>query len=768
MDNGRFKHMNTSAVAITPSYVSKEPKKPREWLVNLLIIGIPILLCFILIMVFMFAVDMPPKKPYTSICLASSESNSSDLADVLRRVQRLYFYQLHPEMIYQLRGVTPEDIRKYFRPYDPSPNATKNRTDQAIKLREELNALKFNTTLLKLRERKAVHVANAILMNNFGWAPYAQDYYNGDWLLGPDLFCWQPVCSVFQHLNAVFSYFKPRNMTELEKLRDLFEEYNRTFDRYIENWRLGARTGYVRTHEACKAGLHSIKYQKYRGMTLKNESGIYDEPFAKVLLVNSTFFEDLPKSVNDTWKENTQRNVTTYFKESLIENIANASIRMLKFLEHEYLSNCPTDENIVSGLGKLPLNFRYYDDIPDIGHPAFQKLPYGEELRGAKTYQTLMRFFTTLDITPAELRKRAVTRRDALYRQAVTVAKQYTGEENEVLAVSQFQTALRQPDMPFNSKPFPSNESGDVAFRKCIDPKSAQAYCPQRWKAMQAWINNTFQTAKNNIEPVIKPLFYYSGAKKTVPDCGIDCIAWFHPYASYHLYSPGNKNCTIKASQGLPFFVDTFGPKWTEFTTTAHEQLPGHHLEVQSFIEYFEDECTDAIHWMSVPNLFAAFTEGWATYVEYKLLPEDTKLYSNTLDKGLLLQKYGMIYYQLLAAVRAIVDIDLNFDANKPKSQALSMYRQYLWPDDNTDLANKDILRSQSLPGYVTSYMIGEMEISRVRDIAERELGQDFVLEEFHYEVLRQGEFPLGYLEEHIRAYIACKKDPLQEGCKEF
>jgi len=45
--------------------------------------------------------------------------------------------------------------------------------------------------------------------------------------------------------------------------------------------------------------------------------------------------------------------------------------------------------------------------------------------------------------------------------------------------------------MSFNSKPFPSNESGNDAFIKCIDSKSAQAYCPERWKAMQLWIKNT-------------------------------------------------------------------------------------------------------------------------------------------------------------------------------------------------------------------------------------------------------------------------------------
>ena len=88
-----------------------------------------------------------------------------------------------------------------------------------------------------------------------------------------------------------------------------------------------------------------------------------------------------------------------------------------RYLEHEHLLNCPKDENIASGLGKLPLNFIYYDDIPDTAHPAFQTLPTGEELRGARTYQTLMRYFTTLPITPGDLRERAVTRRDQLYRQ---------------------------------------------------------------------------------------------------------------------------------------------------------------------------------------------------------------------------------------------------------------------------------------------------------------------------------------------------------------
>ena len=120
----------------------------------------------------------------------------------------------------------------------------------------------------------------------------------------------------------------------------------------------------------------------------------------------------------------------------------------------------------------------------------------------------------------------------------------------------------------------------------------------------------------------------------------------------------------------------------------------------------------------------------------------------------------------MLAALRAVSDIDLNYDGKTLKN-VRDLYKQYIW-EDNTDFAKKDIVRFLSVPGFVTGYMIGEMEISRLRALAERELGQDFSLKDFHYEVMRQGEYPLPYLDEHIRAYIVCKKDPTRVDCKEF
>ena len=77
------------------------------------------------------------------------------------------------------------------------------------------------------------------------------------------------------------------------------------------------------------------------------------------------------------------------------------------------------------------------------------------------------------------------------------MAKSYTGEETDALAVTAFQQVLQHANMSFNSKPFPNNESDNNAFIKCFDSKSAQAYCPERWKALQLWIKNTVKVSMN-------------------------------------------------------------------------------------------------------------------------------------------------------------------------------------------------------------------------------------------------------------------------------
>ena len=280
-NNGNYMTGEAATVGIVPEYQPKGLGKSRPWLVYLFIIGGPILLCAILLITLLL-VQGPPHEELpngATRCVPSAESNNSEFTETLKKIETAYFRTLHPHKIYTKIGVTPEEIRMIFRPWDPNPSTIQSKTDEAAKLLKDLNDLKINITLLKLRERKALHVAKSILLNNFGWAPYGQNYYAGDWMLGPDIFCWHPICEVLSDLNAVVSHLKPRNLGDLRKLEQLFEQYNQTFQRYIENLKFGVRAGYARSREACKAGLHNLHYVFYRNIALQNETGEEESVF---------------------------------------------------------------------------------------------------------------------------------------------------------------------------------------------------------------------------------------------------------------------------------------------------------------------------------------------------------------------------------------------------------------------------------------------------------------------------------------------------------
>ena len=90
---------------------------------------------------------------------------------------------------------------------------------------------------------------------------------------------------------------------------------------------------------------------------------------------------------------------------------------LLRYLEQEHFKSCPS-ETILNGLGILPLSAVYVDHSQrDGSQPATQTLPTGERLSGSKTFETLMRYFTTLEITPAQLREQAFKRLDQLYNE---------------------------------------------------------------------------------------------------------------------------------------------------------------------------------------------------------------------------------------------------------------------------------------------------------------------------------------------------------------
>ena len=73
------------------------------------------------------------------------------------------------------------------------------------------------------------------------------------------------------------------------------------------------------------------------------------------------------------------------------------------------------------------------------------------------------------------------------------------------------------------------------------------------------------------------------------------------------------------------------------------------------------------------------------------------------------------------------------------------------------DIEN-EVDRYIAWPGQALAYKIGQMKILELRNLAEAELGENYDIKDFHYEVLKRGSLPLSILEEYMLKWIEDNK----------
>ena len=94
------------------------------------------------------------------------------------------------------------------------------------------------------------------------------------------------------------------------------------------------------------------------------------------------------------------------------------------------------------------------------------------------------------------------------------------------------------------------------------------------------------------------------------------------------------------------------------------------------------------------------------------------------------------------------------------RQKALQFFADFAW-----DESEKEVTRYQSAFGQATAYMIGQQHFKKLRNYAQKTLGDKFDLRDFHYHVLSQGSSPLSHLEQSIQAYVNCVKNEKAPGC---
>ena len=168
--------------------------------------------------------------------------------------------------------------------------------------------------------------------------------------------------------------------------------------------------------------------------------------------------------------------------------------------------------------------------------------------------------------------------------------------------------------------------------------------------------------------------------------------------------------------------------------TAFHETWPGHHLQVAV------GKAVEGLHPVTQIIWFSGPGEGWARYSE--ALAEEMGLYETT---------SGPIRRRAWPARGMVVDPGIHLFGWTREQAIEFMMESGRFPETMGD----DLVdRIAILPGQLTAYDSGGLEIVALRRQAAEALGDDFDIREFHDRVLENGTIPLPALRAHIERWI--------------
>ena len=312
---------------------------------------------------------------------------------------------------------------------------------------------------------------------------------------------------------------------------------------------------------------------------------------------------------------------------------------------------------------------------------------------GAAAYDATLRQFTTTDRSAQEIH-------DLGREQVALLAEEYRALGPEVVGTDDlariFEAMRSDPALHF--------ERGEQLV------EASEVALQRAWEAMPDWFGRMPQ-ARCGIQASL------TGA-----------MAFYFPPAS-------------DGSRGGTFFFNVSDPTaWGTFeleSTAFHEGIPGHHLQLA-----VASELTDVPEFRKHLHN-SAYAEGWGLYTER--LADEMGLYSAPVDR------MGMYAADSLRACRLVVDTGLHA-LGWSREQAV----QYMV--ENSPLAEgvvrPEVDRYVVSPGQACSYMVGRLEIQRMRAEAEDRQGGRFDVKAFHDAVLDSGSLPLGVLDEVVRARL--------------
>jgi len=215
------------------------------------------------------------------------------------------------------------------------------------------------------------------------------------------------------------------------------------------------------------------------------------------------------------------------------------------------------------------------------------------------------------------------------------------------------------------------------------------------------------------------------------------------PFDAFRRGSGGSSYYQSQVDPALPAFYRIASENWQAETrggaeiTAVHEGYPGHHMQ----ISFANMAGTSPITKMTGNS---AYVEGWARYSE--ALAEEAGIYRTP---------YAPMTRRLWPARGMVVDPGLHV-MGWSRQQVIDFVRQsgrFSGPEAD-DLVDRIAI----LPGQLTAYDSGGLEILALRREAEAALGPRFDIRRFHRRVLESGAIPLTALRANIETWIAAER----------
>jgi uncharacterized protein (DUF885 family) len=322
---------------------------------------------------------------------------------------------------------------------------------------------------------------------------------------------------------------------------------------------------------------------------------------------------------------------------------------------------------------------------------------------GAAYYQSRLRFYTTTDLTADQIHELGLQRVKAIQAEMEQVKAQvgFSGSLQDFFTHVRTDPQFKYPNTDTGREQYLADARAAIAQTMTAAPQffTRLPKAPLEVRAVETWRQETAPVAFYD-EPALdgsRPgIFYVNLADMT------------------QVQKP--------QVQGI----------------AHHEGAPGHHFQIARSQEL------SGMPKFRRRSYYGAYTEGWGLYSER--LAGEMGAYQDPYAR------FGMLSLQVWRAIRLVTDTGLH-SKRWSREQAVAFFRE------NSPLSDRDIGKEVDRyindPGQATSYMVGQLRISGLRDKASKAMGPKFDIRGFHEVVLASGALPLDVLESQVAAYIA-------------